>query len=557
MTDQHPGGPHGQQPYPYPQRPPVPYGGQPHPQQGHPAPPTGGQTYPPQQGYPVPGGQSHAPQGPPAPAAPPYPPQGYPPQGSPYEQGPLHQPSVPYGGQPGGPQAPPPHPGGQHGNQHGRPPAKKNTGRTVLFAALGLVLLLGLGGGTAWIVSGGFGTETGSGGGAADAGSGEWTVPFPDADSSNYDGSIAYGAWLGDSVAIRAQKDGVLAYDLKTGKRVWGTPSPGEQLCGATPETKDGRGAIAYGTVSSCDHLAGIDVKTGKLAWKTKIPVGESLGSSVAVPTLVLAGDVVVAKTDRGLNAYGLADGKQVWVGDPGSSCRADGLGGSAGQVVVTTSCGLSDYVSGLDPRTGKQKWSFKITSKGLGHPVLLADPAVVATSTGDSTTVNVVGRDGKASEFVVDARIDLLALNKETRVLGGYEQYRVAAHGNTLYLASFPENVPGKLRSRDFALAYDLATGKQLWKSTGTNDTMLNYIRADEHGLLALEVGDKRDLEPRLVRIDAATGKAAPVATLPRKYGHESERARVYEKNGTVVIIPAKSVTADYAVSAVRATTQ
>ncbi|MFF5212757.1 PQQ-binding-like beta-propeller repeat protein [Streptosporangium sp. NPDC000396] len=420
-------------------------------------------------------------------------------------------------------------------------------------------MLLGVGGGTAWVVSGGFGADSGSGGGGGSAAAEpkEWAVPFVNADSSNFDASIGFGTWMSDSAAIRAQKDGVLAYDLKTGKRAWGVPSPTDNLCGATSEIEGGLGAIAYGTEAACDHLAGIDVKTGKLTWKIKIPAEPKSRLTMNVPTLLLAGDVVIAKVGNSVYAYGLADGKKLWGGSPADGCRPDGLGGSAEQLVVTVDCGVGSHVSGLDPKTGKPKWRSEIAAEGLSHLVLSAKPAVVATTSGDSTTVEVVDESGKARQFVAGERIDLLALNGENFTDGEYERYRVALHGNTLYLATFPENVPGKLRSRDYALAYDMTTGKRLWKSTGTNDTMLSYVRADDHGLLALETGDRRDLAPRLVRIDAATGKATALAELPQKYGHEGEKARVFEKNGAVVIMPPKAVAADYAVVSVRTAAQ
>ncbi|MBX6384602.1 MAG: hypothetical protein IRZ07_16815, partial [Microbispora sp.] len=153
-----------------------------------------------------------------------------------------------------------------------------------------------------------------------------------------------------------------------------------------------------------------------------------------------------------------------------------------------------------------------------------------------------------KVSEFTT-GKLDLAPLNSAPSVHGMFEQRRFLANGDRLYLATYPEEVWGKLRERDKVLAFDLKTGKQLWESSGTQPTKLTFIRADDRGVLALEVGDRRDLAPRLVRLDAATGKAAEVAQLPQKYGTDGDAARVFERNGAVVIVPWTSVGVKHAV--------
>ncbi|SIS19355.1 PQQ-like domain-containing protein [Microbispora rosea] len=414
---------------------------------------------------------------------------------------------------------------------------------------LGLVVLLAVGGGTAWFVAGsGTGSGTASGGGE-----GEWSVPLASADSMDFTQGLAFAGWLTDKTVIRVQRDGVLAYDLTSGKRAWGAPSPGDQLCGATADLANGKGAVAYGSDQLCDHLAGVEAATGKITWKIKIPAEKSrVANSLTVPQIMNAGDVVVVYADDVLSGYRLSNGAKQWTARLPEGCHIKDVNAAAAQVALLLDCtfeGSGGLVQVLDPKSGAPRWRYKMGDLSLMSLMLSADPLIVRQEDGDKSSFTVLDdRGGKVSEFTT-GKVDMLAMNTVAFVDGMFEQRRYAVHGDRLYLTTFPENVPGKARSGDKALAFDLKTGKQVWESSGTQPTMLNLVRADDHGLLALEVGDWRDLPPRLVRLDAATGKAAKVGELPQKYGTDGDRARAFERNGAVVIVPWTSVTAKHAV--------
>ncbi|WP_169952074.1 PQQ-binding-like beta-propeller repeat protein [Microbispora sp. H11081] len=408
------------------------------------------------------------------------------------------------------------------------------------------MVLLAVGAGTAWFVARG-GSATGSGGGK------EWSVPLANADSMDFTQGLAFASWLGDSTVIRVQRDGVLAYDLASGKRAWGTPSPGEQLCGATPDLASGKGAVAYGSGQLCDHLAGIDTATGKITWKIKIPAEKSrLANLLITPRIMSAGDMAVVYANRVLSGYRLSDGGKRWTFQFPDGCHVKDVNAAAARVALLLECfvrGDSGVVLVLDPKTGKAGWQYKMGDLRLMSTMLSADPLIVNQENGDKNTVTVLDDGGrKVSEFTT-GKVDMLAMNKVAFVDGMFEQRRYAVHGDRLYLATFPENVPGAGRSGNAILALDIKTGRQVWQSSGTTPGMLTPVRADEHGLLALEAGDRRVLPPRLVRLDAATGKAEEVAELPQEYGTDGEDARVFERNGVVVIVPWTPVAVKHAV--------
>ncbi|WP_285774327.1 PQQ-binding-like beta-propeller repeat protein [Microtetraspora sp. NBRC 13810] len=422
----------------------------------------------------------------------------------------------------------------------------------MLFVALGLVVLLAVGAGTAWFVAG-TGPDAGTGAPAAEAASATWAVPLTNAGSSDFTTGLAYAGWQTGTTFVRVQKDGLLAYDLKTGKRAWGTPSPGEQLCGATPDPSGGRGAVAYGSATLCDRLAGVDAATGRITWKVRIPAEKSrLATSLIAPQIMGADGMAVLHVEDALYGYRLSDGARAWTVRAPDGCRIRAVNGAGIRVAVITECYLDggDSVAMLDARTGKTTWRRPLTDLGLSAVVLSVDPLVIKLDDqGDKNFFTAFdSRGGKLGDFST-GKIDLLPMNRVAFIDGLTEQYRVTVHGDRLYLATFPENVPGLARSRNRAIAVDLRTGKQVWESSGTRDTMLTYVRADERGLLALEAGDRRDLSPRLVRLDAATGKAAGVAELPQAYGTDGERARVLERDGALIIMPWTSVATDFAV--------
>ncbi|MEU7893354.1 PQQ-binding-like beta-propeller repeat protein [Nonomuraea sp. NPDC049152] len=423
---------------------------------------------------------------------------------------------------------------------------------------LGLVVLLAVGTGTAWFVA-----TTGPGSGRATAQGnaqtgdaqalGQWAVPLTNADSTDFTTGLAFAAWLTDTTIIRAQKDGLLAYDLKSGKRAWGVPSPDEQLCGATAELAAGKAAVAYGSASLCDHLAGVDAAKGRLTWKIDIPAEKSsLSNTLTAPQVMGAGDMVVVSVDETVYGYRLSDGAKRWTAAPPEGCHLEDAHAAAARVVAIYDCafaGTPNRVEVLDPHSGKPVRRYPMGELGLGPSVLSAEPVIVHVERGGEDTFVAFDEQGRKVE-VKAGHVDMLTMNKVAMFDGMAEEHRYAVHGDRLYLASFPENVPNELRSRNTALAFDLRTGKRLWESSGTNATKLTYVRADDKGLLALEVGDRRDLAPRLVRLDAASGKATPVATLPQEFGTEGDNAKVFERDGGVLIVPWTSVATKNAVT-------
>jgi outer membrane protein assembly factor BamB len=434
---------------------------------------------------------------------------------------------------------------------------RKARGKTkvVLMVALGLVVLLAAGGITWWLVA-----QPGTTVQAGDAEKiktvSDWSVPLPEG-GTDFSAGMAFASWLTDTTVIRAQKEGVLAYNLKSGEQAWRTPPPGDQVCGATPDLLDGKGSFAYGTRKVCDHLAGIDAATGKITWQIEIPARKANApSSLMVPGLMSTDGMIIVETDNTLTAYRLSDGGKQWTTTMPAKCHLDDANAGPGRVVALVNCGSAkkNTVQVIHPKTGDVAGRYPIGELPLKRAILSAKPIVIQREINGKNVFTHFAAAGKVSEFTT-GRVDLLTQNGVVLVEGVLEQRRYAVHGDRLYLTTFAEKVTTSGGMKNTALAFDLRTGRRLWESSGTQEVMLTYVRADDQGLLVLEAGERHTIAPRLVRLDAATGKAHEVAKLPLEYAGEGSRAKVFEHAGAVITLPWSAAYGHKAVSYINTT--
>ncbi|WP_435150841.1 PQQ-like beta-propeller repeat protein [Micromonospora aurantiaca (nom. illeg.)] len=460
-------------------------------------------------------------------------------------------------------QQPPPAypPAGRPGPVGAPPAAPKRRGRVALLVAGGLVAVLAVAAGTAYGVS-----RLVGGGDDGKKLRTAWVLDFPELQRNGlktYDGQDMFGAWLIGDAVVRAQPDGVIAYRLDDGAQAWGVPAPqATSLCAAAQTLAEGRGVVALGSADSCDTLVGFDAAAGTQTWRATFPVERRTGrSEIVAPDLSVAAGQVVVRSGENVLGYALADGKRLWQTDadrllPGRDCRLTDAQAAGDQAVVTALCdGDRGALLGLDPATGKARWQQQLPAAQQSDGVLSVDPLVGRPGLNTET---FVARDaaGKARATfgnpVDGTRFSDLPVNRSNTVSGpGIRPY--LAEADTLYLPTESAPVGDKMRQANQVVAIDLATGKRRWVSSGHTDSEVELVRLDEQGVLAWEVGDRRDLAPRLVRIDPATGEVTVVAEAPLSAGTEGSDAKVLERDGTVVLVPWKQVTADAAITVLR----
>lgn len=523
------GGGYGQQPpppvpppgYGYPQQPPA-------PPQSPPQPPQPPQQY----GY---GAPQQAPQAVPPQAPPPgyrhpqQPPQGYgyPQQPQPGGHGYPQQPPQGYGQQPppgydyGGPAGPP-----HQGNTR-----KKPVGMIVLLV-MAVLVLSGAGYGAWYMFVGSASNNV------------LWSVAAPKPQGSTVDANIGTnrGTWFTDKAVVQALTGGVKAYDLDTGKQLWAAPFPGgaSQSCIAPENSSGDIGVVTYGESRACDHVVAYDLNTGKKLWDKKISLGDSSdGASVA-----RAGDVVVINGGNTALALKAADGTPAW--NPKRFATADcGSGGfSGGEALLRVRhCQINDpddpdwgdgwdEVSLVDPATGQARWTYRheIPEDSFGElssgNVLSTSPIVMIRE-GDNgeALFSLDDKTGKVgSEFSPAKPAEFL----HTSGSDGGRWPEAGVFGDTFVMGVSEE------KSKGLMVAYDLGSGKQLWKTesaefkeyyplpTAGGDRILAYVTSNDNdkGSELVEFGAEDGSMKTIVEYPIEVDKA--MSTTGRPFWHE-----------------------------------
>ncbi|WP_329248808.1 PQQ-binding-like beta-propeller repeat protein [Streptomyces canus] len=524
-------GPYGQQPppvpppgYAYPQQPPAPPQGP--PPQGPPPQPYGygygGPQQAPPPGYGVPQGYGH-------PQQPGQQGYGFPPQ-----------PPQPYGypgpGGPGGPGGP-----AQPGNAR-----KKPVGMIVLLV-MAVLVLSGAGFGAWYMLVGSASNNV------------LWSVASKqqgeDVDAAL--GARTRGTWFTDGAVVQTLPNGVKAYDLDSGKQLWATALPGDssEACVAPENSSGDIGIVAYGEGRACDHLVAYDLGTGKQLWDKDLkPGGTTSKDEVSVAR---AGDVVVVNAAKVTLALKVADGTTAW--DPKKFATQDcGAGEFTGgkALIRVRGCRISDFddpdwgqnwdeVSLIDPATGQARWTYhhKVPKDSFGEiegrDVVSTSPVVLIRHGDDGEVLfSLDDETGKVrSQFSPAVPSEYVRTDDS---LGG-PWSEAGAFGDTFVI-----DVTGE-KSKELLAAYDLDSGKQLWKTDAVEFRSFYPLpAAGGDRILAYKTSNDNDKGPELVEFGAKDGAMKTVVEYPadvhkgmsiwaRPYWHEG-RLYVSEPNPSAV---------------------
>jgi alcohol dehydrogenase (cytochrome c) len=204
------------------------------------------------------------------------------------------------------------------------------------------------------------------------------------------------GAAYTDGMLFRGTEDGrVLAYDFKTGKRIWETTIADAKLGEAVPSAPIvWEGLVLVGN-GGCDfkgckgHMFALDAKTGKIAWEFFL-VPKVEGDTIRGPEGTAPLNMSTWKNAPGIPISGggtwtsyTLDPKTGLVYVPGGNPAPDfAIGAREGDNLYT------DSVVVLDAKTGDYKYDFKLVPKDWHDWDVSNPPILIQTMAGKQLMV-------------------------------------------------------------------------------------------------------------------------------------------------------------------------
>lgn len=486
---------------------------------------------PPQPGYGYPQAPGQAPGGAPGQAPGPYnqQPGPYGQQPGPYAQpGPYGQQPGPYGQQPnpyGGGYPPQQFPGGPTPPPGGGGGKNFFSGKPGVIVAAAAAALLVIGGGTWFVLSGDDGgtkpvadksqdakpsgspsVDEGDGTGGGREADDDLNAGRKDGESKVLwlqtndvdlprNGSDVFGPWFHGDTVVKAMYKQVVGYSATDGKKKWTLTLPAELCSAPFAPSADGKIVIGFknGTADTadCDQIQLVDLTTGKGGWKKEIPKA-GLFDLLSDITLAISGDTVTAARTGGANAFRMSDGKELFSKLPGD-CQPYAFAGGA-KLIAAESCPIGDasvapnQVQELDPVTGKAKWTYKVKKDWEVDKVYSVDPLVISLKNAEKKSWSILAlnangtlrsqMEGGDDKFQPECGGGFIVFGQNLEGCVG-----VAADATTFYMSTAPDQ-SGSAGTNE-VVAFNLATGKQKWRSKAPAGRVMTPLRMEGGNVL------------------------------------------------------------------------
>ncbi|MFJ1703928.1 PQQ-binding-like beta-propeller repeat protein [Kitasatospora sp. NPDC088346] len=346
------------------------------------------------------------------------------------------------------------------------------------------------------------------------------------------------GSWLLADAVVRADGSGVQAYGLADGKPTWSVPAPaaGAVPCGLSQGVNaKGLGAVLFRPAADpktpCTMLSVVDTKTGKGTWtKTLSESKDPYTAHVAVTD-----DKVIAIGEDRVAAWAAEDGKDLWqYAGQGKFCTLSGGAGGA-TVVLHSSCADSapvDQAVALNANDGKVTWWRGLNNQPKTVTVLSAEPAAVLT-TGEKPADDRVFAWGPTGDPA--AEIPVTADGGRLDVTRGTFDAAPAVyfHEHTMIATVGPAD-----GGAPAVVAYDLTTGKSVWRTAVAEKSKSRAVGLDAGGLL-LAVDERLDQPAHISRFALAGGQETQGGAFPQGTGSLLTAGRLISGGDKVVAVP------------------
>ncbi|MEU0028152.1 PQQ-binding-like beta-propeller repeat protein [Streptomyces sp. NPDC006335] len=365
------------------------------------------------------------------------------------------------------------------------------------------------------------------------------------------------GTWFTDKAVVQTLSNGVKAYDLDTGKQLWATALPGDsnEACVAPENSSGDIGIVAYGEGKACDHVVAYDLRTGEQLWDKDLKPGDTTSKDQV--SVARAGDVVVINAAKVTLALKAADGTKAW--DPKKFATEDCPSGefTGGKALIRVrGCQVNDFdapdwgrnwdeVSLIDPATGQARWTYhhKVPKDSFGEldggDVISTSPVVLIRHGDDGDALfSLDDETGKVRSQFSPATPAEYVRTDDSR---GGPWSEAGVFGDTFVIGATGE------KSKELLAAYDLDSGKQLWKTEAVEFRAFYPLpAAGSDRILAYRENNDNDEGSELVELGAKDGAVKTVVEYPadvhkgmsifaRPYWHDN-RLYVSEANPSVI---------------------
>ncbi|MEV6326250.1 PQQ-binding-like beta-propeller repeat protein [Streptomyces sp. NPDC051909] len=325
----------------------------------------------------------------------------------------------------------------------------------VLGCVTALVVVLGLLAGIAWLLLKDSGYWPGSSMTTA------WEAPY-DRNATEQGNR----AWLVGDTVVRSRVDAVTGFDVRSGAKRWEYVPGRADICSTSATADGGVALIFYGEPrKGCDTLAALDLTRGRELWRTPRTL---MGDTSTGDVMTVGAGLAVFRDERAhtVRAVDLRSGAPRWTAAVPKGCGPGRVAAAARHVLAVVACGGELKLAAFDPADGRERWTVPLdarrgVSTGADATFTSADPAVVRVGEPDGSapySYRVFGPDGRP-QGVIDE-------------VGGYGQLTGATvdHGRLVALATGDIS---RGDTFDRLVAFDLASGNELWRETVTGNFM------------------------------------------------------------------------------------
>ncbi|MEU4210587.1 PQQ-binding-like beta-propeller repeat protein [Streptomyces sp. NPDC026206] len=426
----------------------------------------------------------------------------------------------------------------------------RGSGKLRKALAIGLGLLLVAGAGTGgWLLWGRDGNDSAhkkKGPAQAVDAKLEWVIPMPSPDKEHAQ-RMAPAWFVKDNVVMSTQKT-VTAYNVETGKPSWTVPVPGF-ACNRSPEPDGGIAVVVYGKGEfECDLAMAVDLERGRTLWSKELTDSRGRKDSHDTANISFSRGVVTLSSGLEPRVFDARSGERRKPLDFG--CRQQGAVADGTQQLTVAQCQIygRQFVMNVDPRTGVEKWTWKVLDGITVLNVLSVQPPVLAVAREndhDPSDLVVLDDKGRLKNLISVSAGPYEFGDCKPRLLDSCR--RAVTDGDTLYLATRSDKVIDNGSSPNAIASIDLKTGKARWTVPLAEDRTSRPVAMHEGRLLVYQQAT-RDESGKLLSLDPANGESTVFMKLPqdsveREFGLRGGTA--YFRDGRFYLVPEEGMTA------------